>query len=168
MSIYQTDKVLYPFCFRFLYHSQKLIRMYWLHGKHSKISQIEGNHHIVHSKTIPFWLKDAWEQIQHYLIGYRFSLNFPHEWIEQNPSNITAWKKLQTISYGRTISYKAFAQLASLKHPRIAGRVLSQNPFPLLYPCHRVIRSDKTLGGFTPDLSIKAYLLALEQHGNVH
>ncbi len=143
--------------------------MYWVHGTHPKVPQIMPQQAIISSQTAaPLWLKEAWEQIQDYLMGCRISLDFPHEWLEKNPKKISAWKQLQTIPYGKTISYKAFAQLTELSHPRLAGRVLSQNPFPLLYPCHRVIRSDQTMGGFTPALSIKEYLLALEQHSNAH
>lgn len=142
--------------------------MYWVHGTHSKAPQIKPQQVIFCSKEFPLWLTDAWEQIQDYLMGRRVSLDFPHEWLEKNPQKISAWKQLKTIPYGKTISYLEFAQLTGLNHSRLAGRVLSQNPFPLLYPCHRVIRSDKTMGGFTPLLSIKEYLLTLERHSNAH
>jgi methylated-DNA-[protein]-cysteine S-methyltransferase len=47
---------------------------------------------------------------------------------------------------------------------------MARNPVPIIIPCHRVIRSDGTLGGFSAPggLKLKAKLLALEQHPDPH
>lgn len=45
---------------------------------------------------------------------------------------------------------------------RAVGNALAANPFPLIVPCHRVIRSDGTIGGFTGGEDIKRRLLELE------
>ncbi len=45
---------------------------------------------------------------------------------------------------------------------RAVGNALAGNPFPLMIPCHRVVRSDGSLGGFGGGLSMKKALLAME------
>jgi len=57
---------------------------------------------------------------------------------------------LQTISYGEIVSYSQLASLAgSSKAARAIGRVMAQNPLPLIIPCHRVIKADGSIGQFS-------------------
>jgi methylated-DNA-[protein]-cysteine S-methyltransferase len=70
------------------------------------------------------------------------------------------------IPAGKTISYKALAE--KIKNPKAAravGNALSQNPCPILIPCHRVIGSDDKLHGFTAHdgISLKKRLLEMEK-----
>ncbi len=67
------------------------------------------------------------------------------------------------IPYGELRSYKDIA--AALRRPRayrFVGTALARNPFPILIPCHRVIRSDHTLGRFGGGTDLKRNLLELE------
>ncbi len=69
------------------------------------------------------------------------------------------------IAWGQTVSYLQLAQLAhSPKAVRAAGSVMAQNPMPLIIPCHRVIRSDGSVGGFSAPggRDLKQRLLDLE------
>lgn len=53
------------------------------------------------------------------------------------------------VNRGQTVSYKVLAELVG--HPRSAravGTVLRKNPFPLFFPCHRVIKNDGSIGLF--------------------
>ena len=45
---------------------------------------------------------------------------------------------------------------------RVVGNALAKNPFPIIIPCHRAIRSDGTLGGYQGGLSMKRLLLEME------
>jgi len=45
---------------------------------------------------------------------------------------------------------------------RAVGNALGSNPVPIVVPCHRVVRSDGTIGGYTGGLAIKWHLLAIE------
>jgi O-6-methylguanine DNA methyltransferase len=45
---------------------------------------------------------------------------------------------------------------------RAVGNALGRNPIPVVVPCHRIVRTDHTLGGYTGGLHIKQRLLALE------
>jgi methylated-DNA-[protein]-cysteine S-methyltransferase len=69
------------------------------------------------------------------------------------------------IPYGRLASYADLARAAGRPNAmRAAGSAMAHNPLPLIIPCHRVIRSDGTLGGFSsPDgVAMKRRLLQLE------
>lgn len=63
--------------------------------------------------------------------------------------------------------WTTYGQLAAdCKSPgaaRAVGGVMARNPWPLLYPCHRVLASDHGLGGFGPGLGLKKQLLILEK-----
>ena len=77
---------------------------------------------------------------------------------------IKIWKELKKIPYGKTKSYGEIAKIVKTS-PRYVGNVCGLNKHLLLIPCHRVIRGDGTLGGFsgTGGLALKKRLLKLEQ-----
>jgi len=73
----------------------------------------------------------------------------------------------RTIKFGQTITYAGLAQKAGRPNAgRAVGNALAKNPLPLIIPCHRVIRSDGKLGGFSAPggTSLKKRLLAHEKH----
>ncbi|RLE54078.1 MAG: cysteine methyltransferase [Candidatus Methanomethylicota archaeon] len=55
---------------------------------------------------------------------------------------------LLLIPPGRTVSYKVLADLLKIS-PRLIGRLMSLNDEPIIIPCHRVIRSDGRIGGYS-------------------
>lgn len=70
------------------------------------------------------------------------------------------WDKLVTIPFGHTKSYKEIAiEIGNPKACRAVGSACGKNPILLLIPCHRVITSGKTLGGFSSSFSLKKTLL---------
>jgi methylated-DNA-[protein]-cysteine S-methyltransferase len=72
---------------------------------------------------------------------------------------------LQTfkIPRGGVVSYSDLAKKIGKRNAaRAVGRVMAANPFPLIVPCHRVIRADGKLGGFGGGLEMKKNLLAKE------
>jgi len=75
------------------------------------------------------------------------------------------WDVLRRIPYGETRSYKWVAENIGLpKAYRVVGRMLAKNPILVIIPCHRVIRSDGSLGGYTSigGVELKRKLLELE------
>ena len=73
------------------------------------------------------------------------------------------WHCAKTIPFGETRSYGWIARkIGNPGAARAVGRALGANPWPLIIPCHRVIRSDGTIGGFSSGLKWKRYLLKYE------
>jgi len=67
------------------------------------------------------------------------------------------------IPRGRVSTYRLLAgHLGNPKAARAVGTALATNPFPIVIPCHRAIRSDGSLGGFQGGLAMKRALLMLE------
>jgi methylated-DNA-[protein]-cysteine S-methyltransferase len=75
------------------------------------------------------------------------------------------------IPSGKTVSYSQLARM--IGHPRACravGAALAKNPIPLIIPCHRIIRSDGSLSGFSDPQGppLKAKLIALEQNVGIN
>lgn len=85
------------------------------------------------------------------------------DWSRYTPFQRKVWEVVKTIPRGETRSYKWVAEKVS--HPRAVravGQALKKNPLPGIIPCHRVIRSDGSLGGFSRGLKKKRELLRAE------
>ena len=90
------------------------------------------------------------------------NLNFPLD-IRGTALQIKIWKELKNIKYGKTKSYGEIAKIVKTS-PRYVGNVCGQNKHLLIIPCHRVIRKDGKLGGFSSygGIKLKKKLLDLE------
>jgi methylated-DNA-[protein]-cysteine S-methyltransferase len=76
----------------------------------------------------------------------------------------TVQEHLSTIPYGETESYADVARLlGNAGASRAVGTACATNPLPIIVPCHRVLRSDGTLGGYAGGLPAKLLLLDLER-----
>ena len=74
------------------------------------------------------------------------------------------WEHLRAIPYGQTVSYGDVAKaLGKPGAVRAVGRACATNPVALVIPCHRVVREDKTLGGYRWGLDRKKKLLEHER-----
>jgi methylated-DNA-[protein]-cysteine S-methyltransferase len=78
------------------------------------------------------------------------------------PFQLKVIKTERTIPRGKTAPYGWVARMIDTKGVRAVGSALARNPFPLVVPCHRAVRSDRTLGGFQGGLDMKRALLELE------
>lgn len=111
-------------------------------------------------------LRDVLDGLRMYFEGH----DSPPELFERiisvvDPSPVTAafLEEVHGIPRGETLSYGEVAVRAG--HPRAAravGNAMRSNRFPLLIPCHRVIKADGTLGGFGGREDIKEWLLDFE------
>ena len=74
-----------------------------------------------------------------------------------------AWGAMRRIPFGSTISYGDQARsIGKPKAFRAVGSANGKNPVPIIVPCHRVLASDGSLGGYSLGLPMKRRLLALE------
>jgi len=89
--------------------------------------------------------------------------SLPIDWSLYSPFILTVATALTQVPYGATTTYADLAAAAG--HPgaqRAVGSAMAKNRLPILIPCHRVIRSDGTLGHFSAGEEWKPRLLAME------
>lgn len=106
---------------------------------------------------------EAERQLAEYFSGDRRKFELPLR-LCGTDFRLRVWNALADIPYGGTVSYSGIAALAgNPKACRAAGNAVGKNPFLIVLPCHRVIASDGTIGGFSADIGIKKYLLEFEK-----
>jgi methylated-DNA-[protein]-cysteine S-methyltransferase len=90
-------------------------------------------------------------------------LNGEVRFVEGTAFQRSVWTALRDIPLGETISYAEMARrVGKPGASRAVGSALGRNPLPILYPCHRVIAADGTIGGFGGGLPMKRLLLNAE------
>jgi len=84
--------------------------------------------------------------------------------IKGNPIQKKVWRELKNIKFGKTKTYGEIAKKFRLS-PRHVGKICGQNKIVLAIPCHRVIRSDGSMGGFSSigGITLKKKLLDFEK-----
>jgi methylated-DNA-[protein]-cysteine S-methyltransferase len=111
----------------------------------------------------PDRLAEAVRQLDAYFAGRRRSFDLPLDRVLSSGFRRTVQDHLPSIPYGRTESYAEVAtRLGRPRASRAVGSGCATNPLPVVLPCHRVLRSDGTLGGYAGGLAAKAALLELE------
>ncbi len=108
---------------------------------------------------IPQSLQECVYQLNDYFEGIRKNFD-----LKLNPEGTdfqqTVWKQLQTIPYGKTLSYLELSkQLGDVKAIRAVANANGKNPVWIIIPCHRVIGSDGSLTGYAGGLARKQWLL---------
>jgi methylated-DNA-[protein]-cysteine S-methyltransferase len=104
-------------------------------------------------------------QLDEYFTGRRRSFDVALDWSLSQGFRRTVLEHLNNdIGYGDTASYAALARLSgSPKAVRAVGTACATNPIPIFVPCHRVIRSDGTMGAYRGGPVAKRVLLDLER-----
>lgn len=108
-------------------------------------------------------------QVLDYYEGKETGFDVTIDLSEQPPFRRKVLEACRGIDHAETTSYAQLARLAgSAKAVRAAGGAMANNPLPLVIPCHRVLRSDGSLGGFSsPEgLMQKKRMLLLERAAN--
>jgi AraC family transcriptional regulator of adaptative response/methylated-DNA-[protein]-cysteine methyltransferase len=106
---------------------------------------------------------DAIKEIIAYLEGRQKDLSLPLD-IRATAFQRQVWQALQSIPYGATRSYGDVAKaIGQPKAVRAVARACAANPVALVIPCHRVIREDKSLGGYRWGIERKEKLLHKER-----
>ena len=73
------------------------------------------------------------------------------------------YKKLLQVPSGKITTYGELSQAIGLKNgQRVIGRVMKNNPFPVIVPCHRVVKSNREIGGYAFGVDIKRSMLTKE------
>lgn len=110
------------------------------------------------------WKMAADRELRAYFSGRLHSFSTPCDLHGLPPFTRAVLRITAQIPYGEVRSYRWVAErLGKPKATRAVGNALARNPIPIIIPCHRVVRSDGTLGGYALGLSWKKRLLALEK-----
>ena len=106
--------------------------------------------------------KNVIKQLEEYFAGRLQAFTVPLD-LEGTDFQRSVWQALQTIPYGVTASYGAIAKkIRNPKACRAVGAANGQNPVSIIVPCHRVIGHSGQLVGYGGGISIKEFLLELE------
>ncbi len=97
-----------------------------------------------------------------YFSGKPLRINYPLKLDNISEFDKKVLNLISSIPFGQTVSYKWVAEKLKTS-PRAVGQALKRNPFPLLIPCHRIIKSDGNLGGYSLGLDVKKWLLEYEK-----
>ena len=98
-----------------------------------------------------------------YLQKQKKYIELPLDLSRTSPYSREVLEALRLLPFGQLDSYQTLAlKTSSPKAVRAVGSSCKKNPFSLVIPCHRVIRSDQTLGQFNGGIEIKKRLLAFE------
>jgi methylated-DNA-[protein]-cysteine S-methyltransferase len=102
-------------------------------------------------------------EIEEYFAGRRHAFDVPLDLQLAHGFRRAVLAQLREIAYGATASYAAVARAAG--HPRAVravGTACATNPLPVVVPCHRVVRSDGSIGQYVGGVAAKETLLSLE------
>ena len=111
----------------------------------------------------PDLIKDTASRLTKYLSGKKIPFPEILDLSEATPFQRRVWEITRQIPYGETQSYKWVAsRLGKENAARAVGQALGRNPIPIIIPCHRVLASNGSLGGYSGGLEMKRFLLKLE------
>jgi O-6-methylguanine DNA methyltransferase len=119
-------------------------------------------------ETLPQEVWKAYRELTEYFDKKRSAFTVRYDLSAATPFQRKVWEALTRISYGNMRSYEDIAKDISSspsearKLTRAVGAACSDNPYPVIIPCHRVIGKDGTLVGFAAGLDIKDFLLTHE------
>ena len=105
----------------------------------------------------------ASRQLEEYFGGRRDEFDVPLDLAGISPFTQSVLAATTAVPFGHLATYRDIAeQIGAPRATRAVGNALGRNPIPVIVPCHRIVRSDATIGGYTGGLGIKKRLLALE------
>lgn len=113
--------------------------------------------------SAPGRLEPVVREIGEYFTGRREAFDVPLDFRLARGFRRGVLTQLLKIGYGKTATYaRVAAATGSPKAVRAVGSACATNPIPIVVPCHRVVRSDGSIGGYAGGSEAKSALLALE------
>ena len=105
---------------------------------------------------------EAVRQLKQYFKGVRKSFDLPLKF-NTTPFRKRVYEALLNVPYGSTVSYRDLTYMAGNRRGfQATGQAMHFNPIMIVVPCHRVINSDGSIGGYGSHLDIKKYLQNME------
>ena len=103
-------------------------------------------------------------ELDQYFAGRRKTFDLDLDLGGLTPFQRRVLRATARVPYGALVTYRTVAQRAgNVAASRAAGAALGANPVPIVVPCHRVVASDGSLGGYAGGLDAKRHLLAIER-----
>lgn len=141
--------------------SGKVIASGWTSSVEDAISRIRAAHRPADIKEGP--VEAAASAVESYYSGDVHAVEAVEVELHGTDGQLAGWKTLREIEPGQPLNYSQFARaLGSPSAVRAAASTCARNPVALFVPCHRVLRTDGSLGGFAWGLDIKQSLLDRE------
>ncbi len=110
----------------------------------------------------------AKKELTEYFGKGRRDFTFETAFTEGTDFERLVWDTLREVPYGETRTYKWMAQKVGKPHAfRAVGNALGKNPIPIIFPCHRIIESDGSIGGYSSGTDIKRRLLEIEYYSKM-
>ena len=107
----------------------------------------------------------AGNELIEYFKKARQEFTCPTAFAEGTEFEKKVWETLKKIPYGETRTYKWVAEeIGKPQAFRAVGNALGKNPLPIIFPCHRVIEADGSLGGYSGGIGLKRRLLEGEYY----
>jgi len=156
--------------FTLVWNGERLMRISFGHPSASAaIANLESVDGWVatHSQTVPKWINQLAKRLQSYAAGNEETF---HD-VELDLSHLSAFqsrvvKACRRIGRGQVQSYGELAAAAGAKGAaRAVGSVMSQNRFPIIVPCHRVVAAGGAIGGFSARDGVNMKRRMLEMEG---
>ena len=111
-------------------------------------------------------LEDAAGELLDYFAGDRRAFDLSVDLTGLTAFQQSVLEATRRIPFGETVTYGQLAERREKPNAgRAVGSALGRNPVPIVVPCHRVVRSDGSLGGYTAGTGYKEQLLELETRG---
>ena len=140
-----------------------LVRVAYASEDHDRVlEQLAGrvSPRVLHA---PARLDAAARELEEYFAGRRMVFDLPLDLRLSSGFRRTVLTHLPSIAFGTTASYAAVAAASgSPRAVRAVGTACATNPLPVVVPCHRVVRSDGTIGQYVGGAEAKRSLLTLE------
>ncbi|ADQ47017.1 methylated-DNA/protein-cysteine methyltransferase [Caldicellulosiruptor kronotskyensis 2002] len=108
-------------------------------------------------------IKEAILQLEEYFGGKRTNFELKLR-LEGTEFQKRVWNELINVPFGSVVSYRELAKKVGKPHgARAVGNAAKKNPAVIIVPCHRVIKNDGTLGGYSAGIDKKIWLLEHER-----
>ncbi len=113
-------------------------------------------------------LKNFIGELSNYFKGCDVNFSPKIKFLKGTDFEKKVWDSLKTVPFGKTRSYKWLAEkLGNPNAVRAVGQALAKNPIPIVLPCHRIIESSGSLGGYSSGTDIKRRLLEMEYYSKL-
>jgi methylated-DNA-[protein]-cysteine S-methyltransferase len=111
----------------------------------------------------PAELDSVRRELEEYFEGRRLDFDLPLDWSLTSGFTQRVLRATAKVPYGRVSTYREMATKAGNERAvRAAGNALGANPIPIVVPCHRILRTGGSLGGYGGGPERKEFLLRLE------